>query len=838
MPRQLTFVAAVVAWAFVVAAQPAEAQAVGTVQGTVVRADDGSPIRGVTVTVRGTGLTATTTTDGRYTLFRVPEGSRTLEFRTVGFAPLTLTVDARAAGTVTADARMAIHAIALGELVVTGASRAPERVVEAPAAVATVDEATMRSISLTGQVPLALANVPGVTVVQSGVNDFNLNSRGFNSSLNRRILVLQDGRDLALAFLGAQEWPALSQSLEDAGTIEMVRGPGSALYGANAFSGVLNIITPTARELAGTRVSISGGELETLRGDLRQAGVLADGRFGYRYNLGFYRSDSWSRSRTAAQDIVEEYQRAGITVNTAPASCGGAFNCIAVEQRPLSGSDGERDRLSNLYGSLRFDYYLDDGTVATLEGGLANVQNEVFVTGIGRVQVLDAIRPWARAAWAAERYNVMAWYSGRNSLEPQFSLQSGLPLEEKSAIYHVEGQYNTPFMNDQGRVVVGASVRQYNVNTQGTLMMPADDDRSDWYYSSYGQVEFRLTPQLRAVGAVRYDNGDLFDGQFSPKGALVYSVTPDQSVRFTVNRAFQLPNYSEFFLRVPAGAPANLLPLEMGLRASPLGPALAGVPVGELFTTSNAVPVLALGNSNLDVERITSFELGYKGQFGNRAFVTLDGYWSQISDFVTDLMPGVNPTYGPWTAPQEVPAAFRGALEQAVRDQLIAAGQPIAAFGMTRVGGGTSIVVSYANAGKVNEYGAELGIGYALTPELRVDGGFTLFRFTTEEQQFGQDLIPNTPRTRYNLGMRYTGHQGIDAGATANIIPYSFDWEAGIYSGWVRPTTMINVNAGYRIGPNFRVHGIVTNVLNQERYQMFGGSVIGRRALAGMTIGF
>ena len=121
-------------------------------------------------------------------------------------------------------------------------------------------------------------------MVQSGVNDFNINARGFNSSLNRRMLVLQDGRDLSIAFLGAQEWNGMVQPLEDLGRMEVVRGPGSALYGANAFSGVVNIITPEAREVIGTKLTLGGGELETFRGDLRQAGVFGGDRFGYRFN--------------------------------------------------------------------------------------------------------------------------------------------------------------------------------------------------------------------------------------------------------------------------------------------------------------------------------------------------------------------------------------------------------------------------------------------------------------------------------------------------------------------------------------------------------------------------
>src|SRR3989449_11519371 len=104
-----------------------------------------------------------------------------------------------------------------------------------------------------GQVPLALARVPGLDVTQSGVNDFNVNARGFNTNLSRKILVLQDGRDLATALVIQETWGALSEPLEDFGRIEVIRGPGSALYGANAYNGVINITTPAARDVEGLR---------------------------------------------------------------------------------------------------------------------------------------------------------------------------------------------------------------------------------------------------------------------------------------------------------------------------------------------------------------------------------------------------------------------------------------------------------------------------------------------------------------------------------------------------------------------------------------------------------
>jgi hypothetical protein len=86
--------------------------------------------------------------------------------------------------------------------------------------------------------------------------------------------------------------------------------------------------------------------------------------------------------------------------------------------------EGERQDLRNLYGSARLDYYLDNGSVLSADGGAAQVENEVFVTGIGRVQVLKAIKPYARVAWAADRFNVFGFWNSRTSLDPQIALGS------------------------------------------------------------------------------------------------------------------------------------------------------------------------------------------------------------------------------------------------------------------------------------------------------------------------------------------------------------------------------------------------------------------------------
>jgi outer membrane receptor protein involved in Fe transport len=798
-------------------------------------------------------------------------------FRWLGYRPVEKPVTVEAGSTATVDAALEPVVLALTELVVSAASRAPERIVEAPAAISVIEPQVLQNTSITGQAPLALQTAPGVDVVQSGVNDFNVNARGFNSSLNRRMLVLQDGRDLSIAFLGAQEWNGMVQPLEDLGRMEVVRGPGSALYGANAFSGVINIITPDAREVAGSKLTLAGGELETFRGDLRQAGVFGGDRFGYRFNVGYNRSDTYSRSRTLndGSSLQQEYAPA----TDEPVGPARELTPLNGQTKdPVTGAPlGDRSPLKNVYGSGRLDYYLNNGSVLSADGGAARVQNEVFVTGIGRVQVLEAIKPYARVALAGDRYNVFAFWNSRTSLDPQVALSSSALLEERSDIFHVEGQQNWNFQQERGRIVYGASYRNTRVNTSGTLMSPADDDRSDDYYSGYGQVEYKLLPQLRVVGAGRVDDGSLFKTQFSPKGALVFSPSENHSFRFSVNRAFQTPNYSEFFLRAPAAAPSTgPFTVEGGIEtyyrnvAASLPPAaLAGLNIDSAlpWNFSPQTQALAVGNPTLDVEKVTGWELGYKGSLSNTVYFTADAYINKLTDFVTDLLPGVNsayPTFQLTDGGINVPADL-AAMNQRIND-LEAAGQisaaqaaalraPIPALQggyasvvaattisgapalATLPGGSRAVVLSYTNAGRVTERGIELGLGYQFTPELRADVSFTGFDFTVKSQRSGDQLLPNTPSKKATFGLSYVGGQGFDANASLRLID-GYQWAAGVFQGYVPASEFLNLSTGYRVNNNLRIHGTATNVLDEKRFQLYGGSVIGRRVLGGITANF
>ncbi len=714
----------------------------GSVKGVIYDKSSGEALPSVNVLVKGTSIGTTTAPDGSYTITGVPEGTYTITASLVGHRPKNVDDVTIAPGqTTTVNFYLDDAGVQMRDVMVYGASMKHERVTDAPAAVSVVEPADLQLKGASGQVPRLLESEPGVDIVQSGLYDFNINTRGFNSSLTRRLLVLLDGRDLAIVFLGAQEWNGLSVPIEDLGRLELIRGPGSALYGANAFNGIVNIVTPPPKEIVGTKLSLSGGELNSLRFDLRNAGVMD--QWSYKANIGHYQGDTWSTSRV---DTLEYAGLSGLNKEVVPV---------------------DPHKIGATYGSARVDYDFLGGMTATAEGGFSQVENEIYITGIGRIQVHKAQKPWGRLNFVSDHFNVQVWASGRNSKDPQTSLATGLLLNESSQTVQADGQYRTSLLDDQLSLTAGVSQRYEAIDTKATLMT---DPHYDNMTGVYGQAEFRFTPQVKALAALRWDRSTLNPSQLSPKAAVVWAPVPDHTFRVTYNHAFQSPNYSELFLHI-------LDPIN---------------------------PFAYFGNPNLTVEEINGFEAGYKGILGNSLYVTIDGYYNRLTNFITDLAQGVNPQYGI---------------------------DPILIEGKERT------VFSYGNAGKVTEGGAEIGVNYYLTNEVLLNGNYSYFDFTIVEQNRNDVLLPNAPRNKLNAGITYRRAGGLECNLSVKYIP-SFDWSAGIYQGRILAYTLVNVAAEYPLAEHLRFGVNVSNLFDRVHYEIFGGSLLKRRALASLTATF
>ena len=144
------------------------------------------------------------------------------------------------------------------ETVIVTASKVETALVNAPATVSVISSATIAASSTQSYAELLRA-VPGTNVSQTSARDINITSRGATSTLSTSQLALLDGRSLYLDFFGFVAWDFLPVNLNEVKQIEVVRGPASAVWGANALTGVVNIITKSPREMQGGSLTLGFG---------------------------------------------------------------------------------------------------------------------------------------------------------------------------------------------------------------------------------------------------------------------------------------------------------------------------------------------------------------------------------------------------------------------------------------------------------------------------------------------------------------------------------------------------------------------------------------------------
>lgn len=137
----------------------------------------------------------------------------------------------------------------------------------------------------------------------------------------------------------------------------------------------------------------------------------------------------------------------------------------------------------------------------------------------------------------------------------------------------------------------------------------------------------------------------------------------------------------------------------------------------------------------------------------------------------------------------------------------------------------------------MRERGFEVGVGYQLTDQIRTDISFAGFDFEVRSQQVGDQLVPNTPSKKANIALSYFDEQGFDANLSLRLVD-GYSWAAGVFAGYVPAAELLNLGAGYRVNNYLRIHATATNLLDQQRFQLYGGSVIGRRVIGGITANF
>lgn len=787
------------------AATTERAADVARVEGRVVH-QNGRAAVGVEVRIVEIGAREVTDDRGLFRFADVVPGEHEIVFERDGRRD-KLVIRPSASETLHVDHVLSWDPLPVETIVVRAAGRRRERFVEAPSAISALTPEEIEALGATGDAARLVENVTGVDFVQAGAGWSIVNARGFNAGLNRRLLILVDGRDISTPFLRAPEWGNVRLPLDDLASVELVRGPGSALYGTDAFNGVLVMSSRPPQLDLGGFVRVLGGEQRTRRVDARHSGEIVDGWF---YRVAASRSSSETFSVSRVESV--EYAR----------PCRGLIEkgCLPLDAVPLLSHDGESSA-----ASVRVDGRLGRLGKLTLETAASSFERgDASISAPGRFQVADAERSWLRVHYESPRWTAHLIEDRRSAEQLMLSAGTRTYLDHERRT-SAEVQTTCPILDGRGTVVAGGSYRREQISSAGpdgreSLLLTPVDGHSE---AAFAQLDLALSPRWRAVAALRWDDGSHYDGQLSTRAALYLDLGAGHALVASHGRAFLAPNYGELALFVPVATPIDLRHLE-GICAE------EGVSCGFDAPT----PVVAVGNESLDVERVETLELGYRGVWSGRTLVTAQLYSSTMRNFLTDLLPSIHPRlgrlnddYGAYRPPDELSDAGAEALRDAIETSLPPEIAALLSHGDD--GAPLFVALTYGNHGRVRTTGFELGVFHRLARDVQLSIHGTWFDESVDDELDDQPLVPNTPRLRAGVALSYRNERW--RGRISWRWADRFTWRTGLYWGEVPAHDVVRLDATWRVAGGWSAGLDVDNVFDDRHIQIFGGDVLRRRAM-------
>ena len=509
-----------------------------------------------------------------------------------------------------------------GEEWVTIASKRKQKRRDVPSAVFIITDEDIKNSGVT-----RLADVfrmaPGMDVVTVDGNSSLVSIRGFaidtlgvNSFSNlaefsKRLLVLVDGRAIYNPAFGGVFWEQEPVFLEDIQRIEIIRGPGAALYGANAVNGVINIITKDPESTHGTRAKVTYGTQETLIGSLSYGDSI--GKFHYRVTAGYKEDDGFDDG----------------------------FRIKAIDDF----RDFKRDQKINMRGKYKFSEDTDaeifagfmDGAQGEQFGGQALFDSRgVFNTETTR----DLTRAFFQFRFnktfsetSSLHFQLYADYTDideedtsatrRNSDDiPRFALD---PFEMDVRQYDVELQHSfslgaknvitwgVNYRNNQLWSRISGNVDEFNAEiAAGNHAQRFKQEHKD-KFGMFLQDDFKIFDNLIFTTGLKIERNNFTGTNLSPRASLVYSPLKDHTFRASYSRAYRTPTFLEDagFFNIGFAFDEN------GRKTTPI----------TLFGK--------VGSDDLRPERLDSFELGYQGTFFDKLDLNLEAYFTRYKNIIT-----------------------------------------------------------------------------------------------------------------------------------------------------------------------------------------------------------
>ena len=459
------------------------------------------------------------------------------------------------------DDELALTEMSLEELMnveVTSVSKKAQSLSQAAAAIFVITQEDIRRSGATS-IPEALRMVPGVQVARIDANKWAISVRGFNLRFANKLLVMMDGRTLYTPSFSGVFWDAQDTVMEDIDRIEVIRGPGATLWGANAVNGVINIITKKAVDTQGTLVSAGGGSDERGLGLVRYGGDIGKGEAYYRVFAKYFKRDGSVdvSGRTTADDW--EMTRGGFRLDWT----GLEQNAFTVQGDYYSGNEGE----TVVNKSITPPFNTTSETNQDVDGGYL----------LGR---------WENTLSESSNLSLQFYYD-RNRRKLSF-------IEKERDTVDIDFQHR--FLLGRRHDVIWGGGYRFSTddfkNTSLASMVPSSRDID--VFSGFIQDDITLIEdRLRLTLGSKFEHNDFSGFEYQPNARLLWTPSASQSMWASISRAVRTPsraeqNLSLVFSVLGGSDPQNPFPLP-------------------LVTTIN-------NNNGFESEELLAYELGYRLQ--------------------------------------------------------------------------------------------------------------------------------------------------------------------------------------------------------------------------------
>jgi len=470
------------------------------------------------------------------------------------------------------------------ESIIFSVSRYEQKVSDTAAASFVITQEDIRRSGAT-TIPEILRMVPGLQVARIDANTWAVSSRGFNGRLSDKLLVLIDGRTVYHPILPATLWRNRDVMFENIERIEVIRGPGASMWGANAVNGIINIITKSAEDTQGGLIAGGGGNIEKGFGSLRFGGKIKEKVF-YRGYIKVFDRD----------------------------------NLVTPD------GDNAKDDWDALRTGFKLDGKLDDRNLFTLQGD--------YYTGDynRRENQFAPVSPFFDNGGKIDKD-----FSGGNILwrwNHTFSDTSDSSLK----IYYdrVVDKFDYSFSNDRFKTTVdtfdfdfqhrfslgerhdfvwGLGFRYITDDIQNSLSVSFDPKRRGREkYSAFVQDEISIVhDKLKFIVGSKFSKNDYSDYEIQPNARILWHPREKQTVWASVSRAVRIPSRVEHDI-------SNLF----------IGLIPGSVPGTGFFT--------AQGDNGFDSETVIAYELGYRTQPNDNIFLDIAAFYNDYDKLATGRM--------------------------------------------------------------------------------------------------------------------------------------------------------------------------------------------------------